>query len=265
MSDSKRYYSAIIMIAAVILLLEKGGVTAFYITAFALAVFSLNELRNLFIKNNVVIPRIPLIFFGIGAVYYFSLILDSKMLPVLFFTAFTVFLSFKLKSLSSKNGFFERIFFFIFSVLFISVPLACLINIRQSDNGLVYIYLILVATWASDTGAYLVGKKWGKRKMSPSISPNKTLEGLAGGIFLTIGVFVLWHLYDSISILSAVLLGIVVSLSATAGDLLESFLKRNAGVKDSGSLIPGHGGILDRIDALLFTAPVWYIFMKFFL
>lgn len=265
MSDSKRYYSALIMVAAVILLLEKGGVTAFYVTALILAFFSLNELRNLFLKNNVVLPGLPLLFFGVGAVYYFSVILEKTMLPVFFFTAFTVFLTFKLKSLSSTPGFFQRMFLFIFSIFFISVPLACMINIRQSDNGLMYIYIILIATWASDTGAYLVGKKWGKRKMSPVISPNKTLEGLAGGIFLTIGVFMLWHLYSSISILRAVFLGIAVSLSATAGDLLESFFKRNAGVKDSGSLIPGHGGILDRIDALLFTAPVWYIFMKFFL
>ncbi|RMF95776.1 MAG: CDP-archaeol synthase [Candidatus Schekmanbacteria bacterium] len=266
MSNSKRYSSALILIAVVILILEKGGITGLYIALLVVSILSLLELREILAKSNLPLPRIPLIVFGLGAFYYLSIVKERNLLFFLFLLAVSiVVLIFRMSVLSQKNTFLAKLFVFMFSILFISLPFACLIAIRKSEGGLAYLYLVFMGTWASDSGAYIVGKQWGKRKMSPQISPNKTYEGLAGGIFLTIVVFIIWHFFSGISLGWAVLLGIIISLSATAGDLMESFLKRQAEVKDSGSLIPGHGGILDRIDALLFTLPIWYICTKFFL
>lgn len=122
-----------------------------------------------------------------------------------------------------------------------------------------YPLVLLIMIWVFDAGAYLFGSLLGKTKIAPVISPGKTLEGLLSGIALTVlaGYFV-FRITDELSALSWILLGIVVSLGATAGDLLESKLKREADIKDSGQLIPGHGGILDRFDSLLFAAPLFY-------
>mgnify|MGYP005995723545 CR=1 FL=1 len=117
--------------------------------------------------------------------------------------------------------------------------------------------------WANDTGAYLVGKQFGKNKLAPKISPNKTIEGLLGGIALAIitGI-VSSYFIDGLSYLNAIFLAILISFSSTIGDLFESVLKRRADVKDSGKLFIGHGGFLDRFDSVLFAAPVATLYIK---
>ncbi len=124
-----------------------------------------------------------------------------------------------------------------------------------------WIGLLVLGVWAFDTGAYLVGRQFGRRKFMQHISPSKTVEGFAGGTVATVLVcaVLLWLLGQPI--VGAVLLGPLVAASAQAGDLVESMLKRAAGVKDSGTLIPGHGGVLDRIDSFLFAAPVVTLFV----
>jgi phosphatidate cytidylyltransferase len=119
-----------------------------------------------------------------------------------------------------------------------------------------WILLLILAVWSYDTGAYLVGKTWGRDKFLTHISPSKTYQGLVGGVVASsvVVALMLWGLGENP--LGAVVLGPLAALSAQAGDLAESMLKRAGGVKDSGDLIPGHGGILDRIDSFLFAAPV---------
>ncbi len=119
-----------------------------------------------------------------------------------------------------------------------------------------WILVLLAAVWVFDTGAYLVGRAIGRRPFLPWISPKKTLEGVIGGIVAaTLGVAVVLAISGS-SPLEALVLGPLLGVAAQAGDLAESLLKRAAGAKDSGTLLPGHGGILDRIDSILFAAPV---------
>jgi CDP-diglyceride synthetase len=119
-----------------------------------------------------------------------------------------------------------------------------------------WILLLVLGVWAYDTGAYLVGRRFGRTKFLTHISPSKTIEGLVGGLVATTIVVTVMAVLLGESPLIGIALGPLLGLAAQAGDLAESVLKRAAGAKDSGSLIPGHGGILDRIDSFLFAAPV---------
>ncbi len=128
---------------------------------------------------------------------------------------------------------------------------------EPAPRGLAWLLTVILVTWLSDTGAYLVGRTMGRRKLIPTVSPNKTWEGLIGGLVAATitGILCNWLFGLDINPLLAALIGFVLAVVGVIGDLTESLIKRQAGVKDSGTLIPGHGGMLDRIDALLFTFP----------
>ena len=138
----------------------------------------------------------------------------------------------------------------------------------EPATGTAVLFLPIVLTWASDIGAYFVGRAIGRRKLIPSVSPGKTVEGALGGVAFTVlaaWLYVLFVLRPvaqlSLTPVGIVLFGVVVSVAAQVGDLAESLLKREAGVKDSSHLIPGHGGVLDRLDSLFFVLPVAYLLL----
>jgi len=133
--------------------------------------------------------------------------------------------------------------------------------LRELPGGLGWVLLALFATWLCDSFAYTFGRTWGKRPFFPRISPKKTWEGTLGGWVGGTGTSLVIGRALGLSILEALTLGLAISLAATFGDLAESMIKRQVGVKDSGSLIPGHGGILDRMDSLLFVVVVVYYFV----
>jgi phosphatidate cytidylyltransferase len=130
-------------------------------------------------------------------------------------------------------------------------------------EGLAWLLLALVVTWLSDTGQYLVGRSLGKHKLSPRISPKKTIEGLAGGAIVAMGAGALAVSWFGLGVhpLAGALIGAGITIVGVTGDLAESLMKRQAGVKDSGSFIPGHGGMLDRIDSLLFGFTAAWLFV----
>ncbi|HRA48329.1 MAG TPA: phosphatidate cytidylyltransferase [Thermomicrobiales bacterium] len=136
---------------------------------------------------------------------------------------------------------------------------------QAAPRGLAWMLMIITVTWLSDTGAYLVGRSIGKTPMVPAISPKKTREGLAGGVVagMAFGLLANWLFGLDLPFLAAAGVSAILVVSGVIGDLTESLIKRQAGVKDSGTLIPGHGGILDRIDALLFTWTVGYFLARF--
>jgi len=134
--------------------------------------------------------------------------------------------------------------------------------------GTALVFLPVLLTWTTDVGAYAFGRTFGKKKLIPSISPGKTVEGAVGGLGLAIVICLLYvrfilmpYAQLGLTIQGAVLFAIVISVAAQTGDLAESLLKREAGVKDSSSIIPGHGGILDRFDSLLFVMPVAFLLL----
>lgn len=140
----------------------------------------------------------------------------------------------------------------------------CLFVSGQYDYKLILVPVFLI--WANDVGAYMIGSQWGKHKIAPGISPGKSIEGtIGGGLIAVLTGVLLLKIWPGIPVGYILLLSVTTPFFALAGDLWESALKRNAGVKDSGKLLPGHGGILDRYDSLLFVMPIaalaYYIFV----
>jgi len=149
----------------------------------------------------------------------------------------------------------------VLATLYVGMLGGSLIRLRADFVvGWKLIFFLLLVVWLGDAGAYYVGKSLGKRKLSPRISPKKTVEGLIGGIATSIIAAVVIHLtfFKEFPLLHAITAGVILSVAGVIGDLAESMWKRSAAVKDSGTLIPGHGGFLDRFDSILFTAPILY-------
>ena len=146
------------------------------------------------------------------------------------------------------------------ALVWIGLAMAHGVLLREQPHGDALLFDVLVGTFIGDTAAHLAGSAWGRRRLSPRISPAKTVEGLAAGILVggaaVVGVAMLAQ--DWLAPMEALALGLAIALAAPLGDLFESLLKRSAGVKDSGRLFGAHGGVLDRLDALLFAAPAAY-------
>jgi phosphatidate cytidylyltransferase len=163
----------------------------------------------------------------------------------------------------------------LFGLIYIAYPLTLVPLLWKQEDGPALLLFLMVCVWAGDIAALYVGRAFGKRKLAPRLSPGKTVEGavasVAGSVLAGLGVVLVSDaltargnlvLHIAQPLWESLGLAVVLNLAAQAGDLLESAIKRGAGVKDSGTMLPGHGGILDRIDALLLAAPVlWYILL----
>jgi phosphatidate cytidylyltransferase len=184
----------------------------------------------------------------------------------------------RLMQRSDLTGTFEAFAFGAASTIYLAIPAYAAVRLREVDGvikdnwlnsfvdwlsmpweasprGLAWFLVVLTTTWLCDTGQYLVGRAFGKHPLSPRISPKKTMEGFAGGLLVSAGTGALGVALFGLDLnpLFGALFGAIIAVVAITGDLTESLLKRQAGVKDSGDFIPGHGGMLDRIDSLLFT------------
>lgn len=150
-------------------------------------------------------------------------------------------------------------------LLYLPLLLGHLVLLRQLPEGQEWIFLTLMAVMACDTSAYFTGSNFGKRKLYPAVSPNKSQEGAVGGVLGAVIAVLLAKLFflPQIGFGAACLVGVLIGCAGQIGDLFESLLKRACDVKDSGTLIPGHGGVLDRLDSLLFTFPLSYYAAKY--
>lgn len=152
------------------------------------------------------------------------------------------------------------------SVVYISLPFTLIVMIPSLNTKFEFINTtilgVFILVWVNDTFAYLVGSNFGLHKLFYSVSPNKTWEGFLGGMLFTfIGAYVLAHFFDKLSLVNWLVFALIVSTFGVLGDLIESMFKRQAGLKDSSNLIPGHGGMLDRMDSMIFSAPFIFIYL----
>jgi phosphatidate cytidylyltransferase len=157
----------------------------------------------------------------------------------------------------------------IFPVLFVGLTLAHVVGLRAmpDEDGQDLLLLLFLCVTMADTAAFYVGRSLGRRRMAPRLSPRKTWEGAAGGMAGSVAAAIVGHLwfYQRLPLGHALALGVVLGVAAILGDLAESMVKRAAGAKDSSALLPGHGGMLDRLDSLLFAGPVLYHYYRLFL
>lgn len=257
----QRIITAIIAAAVFLPIVIFGGLP-FVVLAYLLASIALYELlkmRNLklfsvpgFIALAVLwIFLLPEQFQEFLKVLHYSKV-EFALLAVLLFLTYTV---------ATKNRFtFDDVAFSTMATLYIGMGFLYFIETREA--GLIYIFYSLFIIWATDSGAYFIGRAIGKNKLWPEISPNKTVEGFLGGIVCAVIVAVLFVLFTDINatLVELTIITILLSIFGQVGDLVESALKRHYAVKDSGTILPGHGGILDRFDSLLFVWPLLHFF-----
>ncbi|MDR3541083.1 MAG: phosphatidate cytidylyltransferase [Desulfosporosinus sp.] len=198
----------------------------------------------------------------VSVIWLISLLTGGQewMMPILVFWLLTglgwLALSYPKTSLPEAS-------FNLLAVFYSVILLSHLYLLRQLPNGVELTFLTICLVWATDTGAYVIGRQFGRHLLAPQVSPKKTVEGSLGGILFSMVVaLAFWHFFGGATWIRYIIVGVIIGISAQIGDLFESALKRSAGVKDSGKLIPGHGGILDRFDSLIFALPLVYYGVK---
>ena len=182
--------------------------------------------------------------------------------PAFFVTVVAVLLVLSLQPGRALDRSFGSVSATLLGLIYVGGPFALALQIHGRNPH--WLFFVLVSNWVGDSAAYYVGRAIGRRRLASRISPNKTWEGTAASAFLgtAAGVTYLSYAQLNVSLFEAALLGLAVNVAGQLGDLAESGLKRSAGVKDSGSLLPGHGGILDRLDGLLFAIPAVYLMLS---
>ncbi|WLR43512.1 phosphatidate cytidylyltransferase [Bacillus carboniphilus] len=261
----QRLLSAIIAIIVSIPIVIYGGLpfTLFIYILGSIALFEMLRMKKIKLLTFPGITSLILLYMIIFPKGYINILYqfilykgEAILLVTLLLLSYTVF---------SKNKFtFENAGFVLLSSIFLGYGFHYAIEVRS--EGLVYIIFALFTIWASDSGAYFIGRAIGKRKLAPHISPNKTIEGALGGIILSVIVATIFSIVIDVSLQLPFLMivTVVISIFGQLGDLVESALKRHFVVKDSGRIMPGHGGVLDRFDSLLFVLPIFYMLLSYF-
>ena len=227
---------------------------------FVLAIITLNEFLRLVSLKGIIAYIILIVSFYFISYQEFNPIITIVLLAasilVNLFLIRDVLLLNRL-SLFNKRRYFCIIFYIISGFVFLSLIPS--IGSDFSPNILISVFLLI---WANDSFAYLIGKGFGKRKLKESISPKKTVEGFLGGIIGALIVSFFIAKYSELYSISIwIIIAILIAILGTIGDLIQSKFKREAGVKDSGKLMPGHGGLYDRLDSIIFTSPFIYAFI----
>lgn len=263
-SHKNRWITALVALPLLILLILKGG--AFLFSIFLIAVSctgfyewqKITEVKHYSLEKARNIP-----FFLIPVLYFFSFYSPSFHILSLIISLGILLFSL-LKGFDGTESHFRGSLYIVTGFIYTSFLLsfASRLMIEAGPEG---IFFLLIAVFASDTGAFYAGRKFGNKKLMENVSPKKTIEGFAGGFALSvIAAFICkFVFFNELSILKTFLCGLAAGAFVPLGDLFESMTKRVFNVKDSGNILPGHGGILDRIDGLLFAVPVFYILYIF--
>jgi len=288
----KRILTAVVLIPIVLVLVLRAPVPAVALVAALVALLAVQELLKISEAYKVRPFHWPTYIF-VGLFFLFLAVNSGQATPLLSTAMFAgsvgfvaalapfVFLVIGMTRVD-LSGAFPAAMTSAFAFAYVALPLGFLVQLREQASGAFLILYLLLLVWAGDIFAYFVGRSLGRHLMSPRISPRKTWEGALASLIASLAVGMLLYKYAlpiSTALLNAhlierkdglfalekapvwpiLLLSGVINIAAQLGDLVESLIKRGAGVKDSGTLLPGHGGVLDRVDALLFAAPVlWY-------
>jgi phosphatidate cytidylyltransferase len=266
----KRWLTAIVAIPIVIYLIGFSPRLIFYIFLFLFSAAGLNEFYR------ITLPQIPISLKIIDILLTLALFLTLYMgnvllLPgVISLVVIMPMLYFLFSAPSRGEKYLSETGRIAAGFIYVSLPLAMLVQIdrlyliNHSVRG-IWIFFLLVVTAANDTGAFYSGKLFGRHKLYETVSPHKTWEGAIGGLVFALIAAILFIKIFRLHPVGPTIISLIIIMSAAGqvGDLAESMLKRNFSIKDSGELLPGHGGILDRIDSILFAAPVLYIFLMF--
>lgn len=246
-----------------------GHPVAFFLLLFTIAVLGLREFYLLPLPDGLFPQKTAGIFAGaafllISYLHARGLINSSGYLAMIP----AALLLFIMEIYRNSQQPYPNIAYTFMGLLYIAVPLGCIFYVAfpGTPNPTYQPLLVIgffILLWLQDTGAYISGSLWGKNPLFKRISPTKSIEGLVGGIILVAGAsFVLSRFFHVLSPAAWVVSGLLISVFSTFGDLAESMLKRSAGIKDSGNILPGHGGILDRFDGVFFAAPMYYFFLR---
>jgi phosphatidate cytidylyltransferase len=285
----KRVATAVVLIPLVLLLVLKAPLYVLAVVAGAVALLAIAEFLKLTTHYGVQ-PLALSTYTFVAFFFVFVILASTNRTPLIETTAVLyglalaaalapfVFLTVAMRRKDLASG-YPAAAASVFALGYIAIPMALLVEIRQEPAGAIWTIYTLLAVWAGDIFAYFVGKSLGRHRMSPEISPKKTWEGAVASILASVVIGTLWMQHapgisatllriglierrdgmfglEQPQLWPIILLSAVVNIAAQFGDLVESLIKRGAGVKDSGTILPGHGGMLDRIDAMLFAVPV---------
>jgi phosphatidate cytidylyltransferase len=287
----KRVLTAVVLIPIVLLLVLRAPVPVLAFVAGVVALLAIHELLKLSESYNIRPLYTPTyIFVGL---FFLFIAISSEPTPALSTSGFAfiavcaaalapfIFLAIAMRR-DELSSAFPAAMVSAFALVYIALPMASLAQLREQWQGSFFLLYLLLLVWAGDIFAYFIGKALGTHRMSPGVSPKKTWEGAVASVIASLAVGTLMANYavpisrtllharlieqrDGVftepHLLPIVLLSIVLNVAAQLGDLVESVIKRGAGAKDSGAILPGHGGMFDRIDALLFAAPVLWAYM----
>ncbi|MBU2489383.1 MAG: phosphatidate cytidylyltransferase [Proteobacteria bacterium] len=265
-SHQKRWVTAFFLAPTLLAFFFLSPAWAFMILAIAVSALALWEYFKNFCKARSILD------FGfILAVFLGSMILVAawagsfRLMFVALWMALFVFAGRAMIRFNQGKHGFEKLTVEALSILYIPCMISSLVLLRGGDKGVTWMMLPLWLAFMSDTGAFYAGTYLGRHKLIPALSPNKTVEGSVGSILMDLAVATVFKLFflPELSWAFLLVLAVCAALATQMGDLFESMIKRSFGVKDMGGIFPGHGGMMDRIDGMLFTAPVVYCFKVF--
>ncbi len=259
----KRLFSGFFLIPLIALIVLYAPVLYLALFVFLVTLVALVEYRKI-VSAFVFTGSSGLISVVLGSVFpLFVYLYGAGTIPALLFAALVIVFTVSMTECSDLKEAASSVGANLLGIVYVAMPLGLSVDMKRLYDGGWWILFVLVVIWSSDTFAYYTGRTMGSRKLAPVISPGKTVEGAVAGLLggvLAGAVFALVFSMDR-QILVVVLMSFFIALAGIIGDLSESLIKRAAGVKDSGSVIPGHGGMLDRIDSLLFALPSAYFFL----
>lgn len=261
-----RFVTALVMAILVVLAVLWMPLTWFKVLIVAITTWGLVEYANIFFKD--IVERASVVASGAGVAVL--MLFSNEPFEVTFFSVICVFFLLSLVFIYRTKealGVADRLGLAFMGIVYLGVAFSSWGLLLSVPMGRGLVLLALAPACLCDTFAYVFGKTLGRTRMAPMMSPNKTIEGLLGALLGSVtGTFLMaWFFFPNVSSRILLLFAVVIWVTSPMGDLIESMLKRSRGIKDSGTSVPGHGGILDRLDALVFTGPAAYMFARYIL